>query len=77
MYRSIRPTWVTATWVALLLVLGPLLLPEYRDPGAGRLDLFSAALSLVSILAIVYGLKQVAQDGLGEPVQPHAVVDAG
>jgi DHA2 family multidrug resistance protein-like MFS transporter len=51
--------------MALLLVLGPLLLPEYRDPGAGRLDLVSAALSLVSVLAIVYGLKQIAQDGLG------------
>jgi MFS transporter, DHA2 family, multidrug resistance protein len=51
--------------MALLLVLGPLLLPEFRDPGAGRLDLLSAALSLVSVLAIVYGLKQIAQDGLG------------
>src|SRR5262249_24667617 len=28
--------------MALLLVLGPLLLPEFRDPGAGRLDLVSA-----------------------------------
>ena len=30
--------------MALLLVLGPLLLPEFRDPGAGRLDLISAAM---------------------------------
>jgi MFS transporter, DHA2 family, multidrug resistance protein len=51
--------------MALLLVLGPLLLPEYRDPHAGRIDLVSAALSLVAVLAIVYGLKQIAQDGLG------------
>src|SRR5207244_394980 len=29
----------------LLLVLGPILLPEFRDPQAGRLDLFSAALN--------------------------------
>ena len=29
--------------MALLLVLGPFLLPEYKDPDAGRLDLFSAA----------------------------------
>src|SRR5688500_3884930 len=33
--------------MGLLLVLGPFLLPEYKDPDAGRLDLFSAALSLV------------------------------
>ena len=30
----------------LLLVLGPELLPEYRDPNAGRIDLASAGLSL-------------------------------
>jgi MFS transporter, DHA2 family, multidrug resistance protein len=29
--------------MVLLLVLGPVLLPEFRDPGAGRLDLTSAA----------------------------------
>jgi DHA2 family multidrug resistance protein-like MFS transporter len=50
--------------MALLLVLGPILLPEYKDPNAGRLDLLSAALSLVSVLAVIYGLKQIAQDGL-------------
>jgi DHA2 family multidrug resistance protein-like MFS transporter len=47
----------------LLLVLGPLLLPEFRDPAPGRVDLTSAALSLVSILAVVYGLKRVAGAG--------------
>src|SRR5688500_7099676 len=51
--------------MALLLVLGPVLLPEFRDPEAGRLDLFSAALSLVAVLAVIYGLKQFAQDGAG------------
>ena len=51
--------------MALLLMLGPMLLPEFRDPEAGRLDLFSAALSLAAVLAVIYGLKQVAQDGLG------------
>jgi DHA2 family multidrug resistance protein-like MFS transporter len=51
--------------MALLLVLGPILLPEFRDPQAGRLDLTSAALSLVAVLAVIYGLKQMAQDGFG------------
>jgi MFS transporter, DHA2 family, multidrug resistance protein len=51
--------------MALLLALGPFLLPEYRDPAAGRPDLASAALSLAAVLAAVYGLKQLAQDGLG------------
>jgi DHA2 family multidrug resistance protein-like MFS transporter len=51
--------------MALLLVLGPILLPEFRNPDAGRIDLFSAVLSLIAVLAAIYGLKQIAQDGLG------------
>jgi DHA2 family multidrug resistance protein-like MFS transporter len=50
--------------MGLLLVLGPRTLPEYRDPDARRLDLVSAALSLLAILSVVYGLKEIAQDGL-------------
>ena len=48
-----------------LLVLGPIVLPEYKDPNAGRLDLISALMSLVAVLAVVFGLKQIAQDGFG------------
>ncbi len=48
----------------LLLVLGPKLLPEYRDPNAGRLDLASVALSLIAVLAVIYGLKRIAEDGV-------------
>jgi len=51
--------------MALLLVVGPLLLPEYRDPGAGRPDILSAALSLAAVLALIFGLKEVAQGGVG------------
>jgi DHA2 family multidrug resistance protein-like MFS transporter len=53
--------------MALLLVLGPLLLPEFRDPEAGRLDLISALLSVVAVLAVIYGLKDLTRDGLGWP----------
>src|SRR3990172_1471910 len=61
--------------MALLLVLGPRVLPEYRDPEARRLDLRSAAMSLTAILAVIYGLKQTAQDGFG--ALPAASVLAG
>ncbi|MGH2618372.1 MAG: MFS transporter, partial [Thermomicrobiales bacterium] len=57
----------------LLLALGPVLLPEYRDPHAGRLDLISAAQSLVAVLLIIYGLKQIAVEGLG-PLPALAIV---
>lgn len=50
--------------MALLLVVGPLLLPEFRDPNPGRLDFASAALSLLAVLALIYGLKQLAAAGL-------------
>ena len=50
--------------MGLLLLLGPRSLPEYKDPNARRLDLRSAALSLLAILGVVYGLKQIAQDGV-------------
>jgi DHA2 family multidrug resistance protein-like MFS transporter len=56
--------------MVLLLVVGPKLLPEYRDPNAGRPDVFSAALSLVAVLAAIFGLKRIAQDG----VAPASVV---
>ena len=49
--------------MALLLVLGPRLLPEFKDPSAKRLDITSAGLSLAAILAAIYGIKQFAQDG--------------
>ena len=50
--------------MAALLILGPRFLPEYRDPEAGRPDVRSAALSLAAVLAVIFGLKQIAQEGL-------------
>ena len=49
---------------ALLLVLGPRVLPKERKVEAGRLDLPSATMPVVAVLAAIYGLKQVVQDGL-------------
>lgn len=51
--------------MVLLLVLGPRLLPEYRDPHPGRLDITSAVLSLVAVLTVVYGVKQIAAGEAG------------
>jgi MFS transporter, DHA2 family, multidrug resistance protein len=51
--------------MALLLVLGPRLLPEYRDPHPGRFDVPSASMSLFAVLAAIYGIKRAAESGLG------------
>lgn len=53
--------------MVLLLAIGPILLPEFKDPAAGRVDLLSAALSLACVLAVIYGLKQVAENGVAWP----------
>ncbi|MFE7390273.1 MFS transporter [Streptomyces sp. NPDC057582] len=45
--------------MALLLLTGPVLLPEYRSDRAGRLDLAGVGLSLVAVLLMVYGIKQL------------------
>lgn len=49
----------------ILLVVAPFLLPEYRAPAAGRLDMRSVALSLLALLPIIYGIKQFAKQGWG------------
>jgi DHA2 family multidrug resistance protein-like MFS transporter len=47
----------------LLLIAGPLLLPEHKIAQAGRLDLLSAVLSVVAVLPIIYGIKLAAEGG--------------
>ncbi|MFB7224772.1 MFS transporter [Streptomyces sp. NPDC056227] len=51
--------------MVLLLILGPLLLTEYRDPEPGRFDLLGAAMSLVAVLGVIYGIKAMAEHGFG------------
>ncbi|WP_457784581.1 MFS transporter [Streptomyces griseus] len=54
--------------MVFLLVAGPMVLPEVRNPDAGRLDLTSAAMSLAAILLIVFGVKGFADGFAGEGV---------
>ncbi len=49
--------------MALLLVLGPVLLPEFRDPANGRFDLMSALLSIAAVLSVVHGVKELVHGG--------------
>lgn len=46
-----------------LLISGPLLLPEYKNAEAGRLDLLSVLWSLLTVLPVIYGFKHMAADG--------------
>ncbi|MFN3003422.1 efflux MFS transporter LfrA [Mycolicibacterium wolinskyi] len=47
-----------------LLVLGPKLVPESRDPNPGPLDLTSVMLSFTAMLPVVWAIKTAAHDGL-------------
>ncbi|MFD2762726.1 MFS transporter [Micromonospora eburnea] len=49
--------------MALLLLVGPGLLPAARHPHPGRLDPLSALLTLAALLPVVYGLKEIARAG--------------
>ena len=51
--------------MALLLLLGPALLPESRDPNPGRIDLTSVGLSLTSLLVVTYGITRISEQGVG------------
>jgi DHA2 family multidrug resistance protein-like MFS transporter len=53
---------INVPFMALLLVVGPLVLPESRDPGA-RVDVVSAVLSLAAILPVIHAIKGIAADG--------------
>lgn len=46
-----------------LLVLAPLLVPESRDPRPGRIDPASIALSMTTMVPIVYAIKELTVHG--------------
>ena len=48
--------------IALLLVIAPRLVPEYRSPASARLDALSVLLSFATILPVVRAIKTAAED---------------
>lgn len=63
--------------MVLLLVLGPVLLREYRDPNAGQIDLASVGLSIVAILMMVQAVKLSAESGPGIVATVLLIIGAG
>ena len=61
--------------MAALLIVAPFLLPEYKSENGGKLDLASVALSLGTILPVIFGLKQLAAYGLA--TMPFAAILIG
>lgn len=61
--------------MAVLLLAGPVLLPEFRSDRAGRPDLASVGLSLVAVLLMIYGVKQLTVES--SPVGPAVALVVG
>ena len=53
--------------MVLVLVFGPFLLSESSDPQQRAIDLPSVALSLGAILPVIWGMKELAANGVGAP----------
>ena len=49
--------------MVLTLVVGPRVLPEFKNPEAGRLDPASVLLSLGGTVPVIYGIKELARNG--------------
>ncbi|WP_017597229.1 MFS transporter [Nocardiopsis lucentensis] len=61
--------------MAAVVLCGPLLLPESRDPSPARIDTVSAVLSIAAVLSLVYGLKELV--GSGPDTADAAVLASG
>ncbi|MGW8703019.1 MFS transporter [Streptomyces eurythermus] len=73
---SWRATFFVAVPVMAVVVIGaPLLLPGRQGPSAGRLDLFSALLMLLTLLPLIYGVKAFATSD--SPLVPALAVVVG
>lgn len=57
--------WVNVPVVVLTVVAGLWLLPEFKDAGHHALDWLSAAVSVVGVIALAWGIKHVAKGGPG------------
>jgi DHA2 family multidrug resistance protein-like MFS transporter len=61
--------------MGILLLVAPRLLPEFREEKPAPMDLTSTALLVISLLAVVYGIKQVSESGMA--LAPAAFISGG
>jgi MFS transporter, DHA2 family, multidrug resistance protein len=54
---------INVPFMLLLLAVAPLLLPESKNPAAGRFDLLGSALTVLGLFPLIYGIKELAAHG--------------
>ena len=60
--------WLNVPIVAVALVAGFVLVPESRDPKPGAFDLRGAALSIATLVTLVYGIIEASPRGWTDPL---------
>ncbi|RJO77043.1 MFS transporter [Nocardia panacis] len=60
----------------VLIAVGPLLVPESRDPNPGRFDVVSALLSMSALVPLVYAIKETAAHGFSPVATVVGVIGA-
>ncbi|GAA5099649.1 MFS transporter [Nocardia iowensis] len=63
--------------VLILLVAAPFLLPEYREPYPGPLDIVSVGLFAAAVLPLIFALKRTAAEGLDPTTAGAALLGLG
>ncbi|MFF3229042.1 MFS transporter [Nocardia suismassiliense] len=63
--------------VLVVLAVAPFLVPEYREPEAGPLDIVSVGLFAAAVLPLVFALKRAAATGVDLATTATAVVGVG
>lgn len=60
--------------LAVLLAAGPILIPESKDPDPGRFDLPSMLLSMLTMLPLVYAVKEIVVHGIDATLMSIAAI---
>src|SRR3954447_23250863 len=60
--------WLNVPIVAVTLIAGAALVPESRDPRPGAFDLRGAALSIATLVTLVYGIIEATPRGWTDPL---------
>src|SRR5919112_1173967 len=68
--------WLNVPIVAVAVVGGFALVPESRDPNPGAFDLRGAALSIATLVTLVYGIIEATSRGWTDPVVVGCFVSA-
>jgi DHA2 family multidrug resistance protein-like MFS transporter len=63
--------------MAALMALGPVFLPEFREPSGYGIDLVSVAQSVTGVLAITFAVKQAAEHGITIAAATSALLGLG